>query len=364
MGAIILGSGPQALYVLRLLVREGKNVMLISLDEKIAFHSKFGKKLCIKEPLELVKKLKSISCEFSEIHICGGKELQAIVDNGQELVPLYDIYPKPLDLITVFSKKDTTYNFFEEISIKYPKSYEPTSLYDSGKLPNAILVKWNQDILHITSDANFKTKIFDRFSDFEKFYRSVSKETLSYLIFQDYISGEEDSNISLQLSTSKDQVAYLLTRKCRISKNGFGSYAEEFEPGSKFTDNIFNPIIELLKKFNYVGLIEIEFKECDQTGTYFLIEANSRPCGLMSALGSKYTNPVKLLYGQAEKGERLNTIIKWSSLLRDIQSCMILFTKSKSFKKYFKDNLSIFRSNSTDIFDLKDLKPFFMQVKK
>ncbi|KKN10784.1 hypothetical protein LCGC14_1033110 [marine sediment metagenome] len=364
MSAIILGSGPQALYVLRLLARQGEKVLLVSLDEKIAFHSKYGEKLCVKDPQEFIKKLKLLNRDFNEMHICGGKELQAIVDYGKELSSLYDIYPKPFELIKLFAHKDSTYNFFKEIGIKYPRSYEPTTLYENGELPNPILVKWNQDVLHSTSDANFKTKVFNCFSDFQHFYTSVSKNTLQYLIFQDYISGAEDSNISLQLSISSEHVAYLLTRKCRISKNGFGSYVEEFEAPTAFMDSIYRPIVELLKSSNYVGLIEVEFKECDQTGTYFLIEANSRPCGLMSAIGSKYTTPSKLLYGKAEEGERLNTTIKWSSFLRDIQSCMILFTKTKSFKKYFKDNLSIFRSNSTDIFDLKDLKPFFMQVKK
>jgi predicted ATP-grasp superfamily ATP-dependent carboligase len=364
VSVIVLGSGPQALYVLRILSREGKKVLLISLEKKIAFESKYGEKKCIPDPEVLITELERLAFEFDELHICGGKELQAIVDYGQGLFSCYEIFPKPANLLSIFSKKNETYTFFSGIGIRYPNQYEPDSLLHKNNLPGPILVKWNQDILHSVIDFKFKTKIFDDFREYLFFYNQISSETLKYLIIQDYIAGREDSNISLQLSLSSDNVSYLFTRKCRVSKNGYGSYVEEFTPNADFMSDIYSPIVSLLQHSCYEGLIEIEFKQCEVTGIYFLIEANSRPCGLLSAFGSKVKSPIRLLYGNSVQEERLNVQVRWSSILRDLQACVLLFLKNKSLYIFGKNILSIFRSNSIDIFDIRDLKPFFMQVKK
>ncbi|CAH9065463.1 hypothetical protein PSEHALCIP103_03384 [Pseudoalteromonas haloplanktis] len=365
MQTIILGSGPQALFLLRVLSKSGVNVTLLALDKKVAFNSKYGEKIFLKTEKDFLDKVLSFKDKAKKLYICGGRELQFILEQLPNIFDIYDVYPKPLKAIRIFSDKLSTYNFLNNYQIKSPRSYSLSELINMGSFENKIIAKWNTEVL----DSNlltFKTRVFSRFIDFDKFIGAINPESAKYLVFQDFIEGGDENNISLQLGFSENELKVdLLTRKMRVSPNGFTSYIEEVSLGKDFSEQIFNPLKDAFKDLDYSGLAEVEFKYCQYEKTYYLIEVNPRPCGLVSALKGKYGSLNTFIYGGKSPVE-LNSrrLVRWSSILRDVQACIYILKEKKSLVFFIRNIMSIFTANTYDIFDVNDIKPFFSQFKR
>ena len=129
-----------------------------------------------------------------------------------------------------------------------------------------------------------------------------------------------------------------------------------------FSKKIFHPFVAAMVELNYSGLAEAEFKICARTGKYYLIEVNPRPCGLVSAFGGKYLSINHFFEGKDLIVKGGGRKVKWSSILRDVQSIIVRYRKHRSFKKITKDLGSILTANTYDIFDPSDIKPFISQV--
>jgi len=362
MGYVVLGSGPQALFVLRCLSKLGHNVKLLSFDRKVAFYSKYGVKFTATDKDEFISYLKNWQSCVDKIFICGGKELQFVLDEFHELFVDFDVYPKPLEAIKIFSDKVETYQYLSQYGIRAPKSYSVEEIMSESSLSNSVIVKWNQEVL-APLKASFKTKIFESLKEVQGFLGSLDTELLPLIVVQDYIHGEEANNISFQVAFSNQQLkGHLLSRKLRVSKNGFTSYLEEIDISEDFRINVYEPFISAMKDIKYSGLAEIEFKICDKTGDYFLIEVNPRPCGLVSAMNGKYKDFESFFTGKPLVEKDSSRKVRWTSILRDVQTCLQYFRKHHSVKELYRDLCSIFTSEAFDIFDLNDLKPFLSQI--
>ena len=363
MNAVILGSGPQALYVLRCLAKSGHSVQVLAFDRKVAFYSKYGEKFVANTGREFISRLKLLQGEVDKVFICGGKELQFILDEFPEVFTIHDVYPKPLEAIKIFSDKMNTYRFLGNFGSKSPCSYTADELLKSDTLKNTVIVKWNQEVNYVFKPS-FKTKIFDVLGELKLFLSSLDADVRNILVIQDFICGEDSNNISIQVAFNNDCLeGSLVAKKIRVSVNGFTSYIEEIDMNEKLERQAFIPFIAALKELNYIGLAEAEFKICELTGDYFLIEVNPRPCGLSSALSGKYIDVASFFDGGGLVSKSNCVKVQWSSILRDVQTCLYRFKSHRSIKVVFRDLLSIFNANSYDVFDRDDIKPFFSQVR-
>jgi predicted ATP-grasp superfamily ATP-dependent carboligase len=363
MKVLIIGAGPQALYVLRCLSRAGHEAYVVSFDEKVASFSKYGQKYLAVGRADFINYLEEKKEIIDKAFICGGKELQFILDEFPSIFNSYDVYPKPIEAIKVFADKNRTYEFLRGFGAIAPKSYEVANLLAQDSLLNPLIVKWNQE-LPPEYKATFKTKVFQELVDLKIFLANLDYEIHQYIIIQDFISGQESNNISLQVAFDESGLqGSLLAQKLRVSKSGFTSYIEEIDMSCKFTKQALTPFVDGLIELNYSGLAEAEYKVCDITGDYFLIEVNPRPCGLVSALNGKYSNVNTFFEGKSLVENNTNHKVRWSSIGRDLQTCMMHFKQGNSFKLFFEEIYSIFTANTYDVFSLTDIKPFFSQFK-
>lgn len=361
MNILIIGAGPQALYVLRCLAEAGHTAYVVAFDNKVACYSKYGEKYVAHDSTDFINYLESKKDIIDKAYICGGKELQFILDEFPDIFKIYDVYPKPMESIKVFSDKKSTYSFLSDFGAIAPKSYNINELLGKAKLANPLIIKWNQE-LPTQYSAAFKTKVFYEINDLKTFLINLEHDLHPFVIVQDFIVGNESNNVSLQVAfDNKELKGSLLTKKIRVSKNGYTSYIEEMEVNDKFKEQALRPFIDGLVELNYSGLAEAEFKFCDTTGDYYLIEVNPRPCGLVSALKGKYKNFNSFFEG-IELIEN-NKIVRWSSIGRDLQTCVMNFKKDHSLKAFLKNLYSIISANTYDVFSLKDLKPFFSQFR-
>lgn len=362
MNVLVLGSGPQALFVLRSLSKAGHQVTVLSFDCKVANFSKYGTKVIANNPVQFISHIRNVENKIEKVFICGGKELQFVIDEFPGIFDDFDVYPKPLEAIKVFSDKLTTYKYLANFGINAPKCYGIENLLLLDELKNPLIVKWNQEVMG--SDlVTFKTKILETQVELRKFFSELNADVWKYLVVQDFIVGGDTNNISFQVAF-KDKVlkGSLLAAKLRVSKNGFTSYIEEIDMSECFREKVYQPFVAAMVELNYSGLAEAEFKICARTGKYYLIEVNPRPCGLVSALGGKYLNINHFFEGKdlITRGGRKK--VKWSSILRDIQSSMVYYKTHRSVKRFIKDIASISLANTYDIFDPSDIKPFISQV--
>ena len=362
MQVLIIGAGPQALYILRCLARVGHTVYVVSFDKKVAFFSKYGQKYVANGPPDFIDYIESKKSIVNKVFVCGGKELQFILDEFPEIFDSYDVYPKPIEAIKVFADKNRTYEFLKGFGAIAPKSYKVTDLLNQSLLLNPLIIKWNQE-LPPRYKATFKTKVFHELIDFKMFLADLDEDIHQYLIIQDFISGRESNNVSLQVAFDDNELqGSLLTQKLRVSPSGFTSYIEEIDMSSKFKEQGLTPFINGLLELNYSGLAEAEYKICDITGDYYLIEVNPRPCGLVSALNGKYLNVNAFFEGKPLFEKEGNESVKWSSIMRDIQSSIRYYKQHRSVRMFVKDLVSISQSKTYDIFDVSDITPFFLQI--
>ena len=362
MNILIIGSGPQALFVLRTLANAEHNVTVLSFERKVASYSRHGVKIITNDLTEFAKNLKLLMEVSDKIFVCGGKELQYLLDEYPIFFESPKVYPKPYGAVKIFSDKLATYKYMEGFGLQSPRSYSIEQLKSVDFTSKRLIVKWNQEAPALKV-PEFKTEVFSCFDDIISFIAGLDVETRSYLVIQDYIVGNNSNNISLQLAFGKQALkGSFIAKKSRVSKNGYSSYVEEIEMSSALHDQVLVPITKAFLALNYDGLAEVEFKVCSATGGYYLIEVNPRPCGLVSALSGKYSGVSTFLEGGDLNEIDTRDKVRWTSIMRDVQTCLFDFKISKSFSCLIKDLRSIWKANSYDIFDATDLKPFFSQL--
>lgn len=362
MKMLIVGAGPQALFLLRTLARAGHMVTVLAFENKVAGFSKYGVKVISKDLSQFTSHLENLAYAADKTFLCGGKELQFILDKVPNLFELTDVYPKPYGAVKIFSDKLATYKYMESFGLKSPQSYSFEQLEKLSTLPRALIAKWNQE-LPASLTPEFKTKIFICLDELTAFISELEPNVRQFIVFQDFIEGDDANNISMQIALNEQALkGHLIAKKLRVSKNGYTSYIEEIETNDDLKRQILKPVFNAFLELDYSGFAEIEFKICPATGVYYLIEVNPRPCGLVSALSGKYSGIHAFLEGGGLHEIALRENVRWSNILRDIQTSLFNFKIHKSLPRALKELNSIRKANSYDIFDLTDLKPFFSQL--
>lgn len=349
---IIIGLTPQGLSMLRILSSAGFKVYAFTHTKNVVgYASRYGEKLVFDTIDELKKGIGEIAQSSENKINCiitSGELLSLILDKFVELYDICKVQSGPYELIKVLSNKTLMYNYAQTRGLKCAK-HALLNNYKSNNLNFPVILKRNTEI-----PLFFKIKKIDSEDEMSVYMDKINPVDYTNILVQEYIVLKNFNDVSIQAYLHQGEMkCHFISFQERRLPTGVTSFLAEVDDKNiasmvkTKTDNFF-------KYSKYTGFCEIEFIYDYQADELYFIEINTRPCGLHSVLAKKFKNLAEL-YLQIDNPPVLENNSKqttWINIARDIKARLQL----KDFK-----NLSQLLTSTYDIWDSKDLKPFFYQ---
>lgn len=355
MTVILIGLGPQGLFLMRELSRKGYSVIALGEKNEIGAHSKYGRKILIKNREDLgtnLRKLESKGSERKECYITSGFYLSYLASHHPELWKIFDMKPSPYESVKLLINKLSTYELADSINIKVLNS-DLFSDIDISEIDYPVIAKWNEDI-HLFSKPGFKTAIIENMEQAKQFSLKYSGEEKKYITVQRYLGDNLDDNISYGGYYKEGEcLAGILVQQKGQYPLGLSSYVKEY-CGEK-SETLIEMARNLFMKMKYTGFGEAEFKYDRKTGSFFLLEVNPRTWGWIKILKQKYPDIADLIAGK--KITPGNRDCKWVNILRNIK--YVLSSLSFHSVRMFFESIN---GSVYDVWDTRDMKPFFYQI--
>lgn len=346
----ILGLGPQGLALLRAYSEEGFNCIAIGMKDDVGIYSRYGKVIIIKQLYELLKLIENNLFGVEIIHISGDIILNYLIDNYPKIFYKYNTYPK-IESALIFRDKIETLKLAHELEIAYPKTWKFNKNDSLVNIKLPIIIKWNRTLRFPT----FKTITLRQLEDMPKY---INDECGDNLIVQKYVNGESVSYAGFW--NNGCEIAGLVVHQKRQFPMGLTSFAKILDGDLASTVKELSK--KLLSKTNFSGFCEVEYKFDNKKNKVYLIEVNPRACGWIKIL--IYNFKQKVLNNEFSNITDMKRRICWVNLARDFNAVRFLLRTSPN-KLKFRELLNDYLSNPVmDIFDIYDIKPFILQLRK
>lgn len=366
---IIIGLGPQGLFLLREMSRLGINVYTISRKDEIGYYSKYGKKFLINNKNELIELLNRLANKFEEkidCYIASGSYLSYLINNYPKLWDLFDVYPRPLESVKILNNKITTFKLASTLNIRILRTYTIEEIENKklfNKLDYPIIAKWDIN-LNLFKKTKFKTMVLNNSEDLFRFTKQLCAIEKSNLVIQKYLGGNlKNNNISFGgYFFNGKAILGVLVNEIRHYTSGISSYVKEYD--GDFSSVIKQQALKLINFLEFTGFVDVEFKICNEIP--YLIDVNPRPFGFIKILKQKYQD-IGEIFINSELNYELNFVLsncEWVNILRDLLAIFSYCFSHKSVRPFF-EVVSTYRTKKImDVFDPNDLKPFIYQIIK
>ena len=216
------------------------------------------------------KKLKTKGVLF----ITDDNYLKALSQNKAALEPYYHFTFPDYDVLEALMDKRRQYKLAEELGIATPRSMQVENAQDIEKWPAdayPVLVKGlsGKDFYH---HYHKQVLVFQTKAELEKML--ADKPAIPVLL-QELIPGGEENlyTAGIYMNTAGEAKAVFTGRKLRQYPRNFGTCTVgESLPCA----DIVQPSIDLLRKLDFYGVSQVEYKYDARDGKYKLIEVNGR----------------------------------------------------------------------------------------
>jgi len=358
---VIVGAGPQALFLVREYSRVGYSVILLGRKNEIAMHSRYGKKLIVETEADLIQKLFNLASknQKADCLVASGFYLSFLMKHFPRFFTLFNVIPKNIKDLSVFLNKMNTYQLAAKVGCKHPESILLCQLnqeteYDKIKFPQ--IVKWNQDI-YLYQKPSFKTCLVKDATELKKLEQTLISREKESLVMQEYLGKDLQNNFSYGAYFDQGKlVAGICVNEVRHYRSGVSSVVEEYS--GKYAKAIEEKSIQLIGKTSFTGFLDVEFKIFN--GDVYLLEVNPRPFGFIKIMKLKYPDLIPYILGNSASNKKNPKQVQWMNVLRDM---VLLLEKPKIFLHMLSVLLN-FNSRTFDVWDIGDLKPFFYQIIK
>lgn len=352
---IILGLTPQGLSLLRILSRKGVDVVAYCNSKRnVGYYSKYGKKIVFDGIDDLKQKIKDnlFHLDYKPLcYITSGELLATVLRDFRELYDLCEVISSPYETIEMLAHKDRMYSVAMEKGFCVAPFCTLDKL-DSFQLNFPIFVKRNYEI-----SLFFKAEKINSQEEFDLLLSKIEDYQKKDILVQQFIDipSENLKEISAQFYFCKSSVkGALIAYQTRKLKKGLTASLIEITD-KKLLSIIFILCTAYMNNLEYTGFAEFEFMYDAMEEKLFFLEVNTRTCGEQSAMNHKFSNLADVLLNPFN-APNLNVKIEklyWMNIIRDI--------RVRLQKRDFTRLGDIFRSKY-DIFDIRDIKPFFRQI--
>ena len=361
MQILIIGAGPQALFLVRELSRLNHQVTIVGRDSEIAMHSRYGNKLSVKDEEHLLQELKRLTEEKKNVKcfVASGFYLAFLLKHYPDFFNNFQVLPNKIDDLELLVKKTKAYELAKASDIKYPQSHV---LKDIGKtiqwseIQFPQIIKWNIDI-YLFGKPGFKTTLVNNQEELKRLLSNLSEEEKEALIMQEYLGADLRNNLSYGAYVVQGKPKLdICVNEVRHFRSGVSSVVEEYH--GEFAQEIEIKARRLLRKTNFTGFLDVEFKIYN--GKIYLLEVNPRPFGFIRIMKLKYPDLMPFVMGEKSSSSRNPRHVKWINFLRDL----VLILKDPRQIVHMLSVVFDFEHRTFDVWDINDPKPFFYQLKR
>lgn len=358
MNVLIVGSGPQALFMLRVFSEVSDNIELVSLSYKVACYSNIPKAIYnFKSKYDLSIFIKEKINSVGLVCFAGGAEIQSMLEVDSDIFNAINVQPNKLDALTILSSKARSYKRAEELGINNLPSAMLSDALDKGiNFSGPYILKWNEENVNPIFSA-FKTKVFNDIDELIAFSDMFDMEACNKLIIQKYLKVGEGGNVSYLGYYARGKHLFGMLGQ-QLLQYPMGITAHLVEYKSLNSGEIINSAVSLIESTSFTGFGEVEFIIDPEDGNYYLLEVNPRPCGWSSAMLGKYENISSVIIDNSVEPNITSESVEWINVLRFLRSSLEIGSYN-----FLKALVKLPFIHCYDVFSLRDIKPFLSQFK-
>jgi len=373
VGGVVLGGDYQGLAIARSLGRRGVPVCVIDDEHSITRYSRYTTHAVRVPSLRDEAKTIEVILETGRQLNLHGWVLYPTRDETVAAISLYrDLFkesfrvPTPgWNTIRWAWGKRKTYLLSEEAGIPIPKTWFPKNRDElaavDGSLPLVIKPAIKQHFVYATKAkawrADSRKELIARFDQASRIVPAGE------VMVQDLIPG--DSPQLAAYCAFFKQGAPVASMVARYGRQ----HPPQFGRSCTFVETVDLPALEelaqrFLRRINYYGLVEMEFKHDPRDGKYKLLDVNARTWGyhgLGLAAGADF--PYLLFadqLGARLQPSRARSGVTWVRLLTDLPGGLLSLVRGQlRFSSYFK---SILRSHAESVLSLDDPLPGLAEI--
>jgi D-aspartate ligase len=335
-GAVVIGGDYQGLGIVRSLGRRGVPICVVDDELSIARYSRYTR-YSVKVPT-----LRSESSTIESLLEIGSRlnlkgwvlfptrdELVAALSTHRAaLSEIFRVPTPPWDAVQWMWDKRKTYELAKELNIPIPETWFPKSVEDLQRIttpfPLAVKPAIKEHFIYATKVKGWRAE--NRVELEELFKRASEVAGFDEVIVQDLIPGDGKHQFGYcAFFRDGRAVGSMVTRRRR-------QHPHEFGRASTFVETIDLPTLEclserFLKRVNYYGLVEVEFKFDPRDHQFKLLDVNARTWGYHSLGSSAGVDFPCLLYsdqiGNLSETCRGTPGVSWIRLLTDFPTGLI-----------------------------------------
>lgn len=288
--------------------------------------------------------------------------VKILSQNKKELEKFYRVSVDDWENVEKCYNKRITYEIANELNIDMAKTYFPNSIEELECLDIDYPCIIKPAVMH-KFNSIFRQKVFvcnDKIELVANYKKVVSYIPKDEIIIQDIIPGDNIHQYSacFFFDRTKPLVTFLVRRKRQ--------YPIDFGKCASFVETIKDVkrpknAEKILRKINYWGICEVEFKKDERDGKYKFLEINPRTWKQVSISNKSHSPLLMSLYNSIYFNK---PIVKndwddccWKDLILDTVVILKLVFKRKPLRLSTKNKNIEFA-----VFDVDDIKPFMFEV--
>lgn len=342
-GVIVIGGHVQGLGISRIFGKN--NIPVLLLDSTIinlTRHSKYCQRFIKYENGKLLNELLSLARnkDFYNwlLMPTNDREVEILSKNKHVLSKYFKVSTVDLDILQYFFNKRLTYKLASDLNIGIPKTWMSNSWKEIEGLDITYPCIIKPAIMH-TFYSKTRRKVFvcNNKSELKNNYdRALVLIPKEEIIIQDIIPGNSEHQYSICFMFDGEKpLVTLSARRARQHPPDFGNattYAETVE-----IPELVAYAKKILKKVNYSGVCEVEFKFDIRDNTYKFLEVNPRTWKWHS-IAEKSNSPILMslynfIYNLSPMVKNTQTNATFRHLITDIPT---IFNMSLKRIKYSK----------------------------
>jgi D-aspartate ligase len=334
-GAVVIGGDYQGLGIVRSLGRRGVPVCVLDDEHSIARFSRYSSCAARVESLRDGTRTVEVLLELGRrLNLRGWvlfptrDELVAALSSQRTALSQIFRVPTPdWGAIQFIWDKRKTYSLAKELGIPIPETWIPNSTADLdqvvGPFPVALKPSIKEHFFYATRAKAWRAN--DRKELTELYQRATSLAGAGEILVQDLIPGSGSRQFAY-CAFFKDGNALGSMVACRKRQHPY-----EFGRASTYVETVDLPELErlserFLRRINYYGLVEMEYKLDPRDGQLKLLDVNGRTWGYHTLGAAAGVDFPYLLYsdqlGQMQGSIRGKTGKCWIRLLTDVPTAV------------------------------------------
>ncbi len=282
--ALVLGGSVNGLSFVRSLGRRGVPTLMLDSERLIGTYTRFGEVVLLppatEEPDSWVEFLDFVSRNVREravLFATSDPHMVLLADRAADLSPSFRLLVPNLETIDRIVNKRSQYGVAEKAGIPIPRTYFPDSLDELRRIARGltypcILKPYRSHIG--AKKLGKKVVVIATKAELEAEYSRISADGV-HLMVQEIIPGGDDALYGYLAfwDAEGDELAWLTKRKLRQCPPLYGDGSLQVTVDAPEVADLSR---QLLRAFDYVGFVGVEFKYNVADGTYRLMEINPR----------------------------------------------------------------------------------------